>query len=90
MQGRRFLGEAEPEIRARVRERTAWLWQKLGVDEAISDRLIRAAGETIAEVSADSQHAWRQRFTDSGSVAGRVAEILRSGEYHRRITALGS
>ena len=80
MQGRRFLGEAEPEIRARVRERTAWLWQKLGVDEAISDRLIRAAGETIAEVSADPQHAWRQRFTD---MLREYVDALRSSQQYR-------
>jgi len=60
----RFLEESELDIRLRVREKTAWLWQKLGVDEAISDRLIRAAEEALAEVSADPEHAWRQRFTE--------------------------
>jgi uncharacterized membrane-anchored protein YjiN (DUF445 family) len=80
MQGRRFLGEAEPEIRSRVRERTAWLWQKLGVDEAISDRLIRAAGDALAEVSADPHHAWRQRFTD---MLHEYVEALRSSSEYR-------
>jgi uncharacterized membrane-anchored protein YjiN (DUF445 family) len=80
LQGRRFLGEAEPEIRARVRERTAWLWQKLGVDEAISDRLIRAAGDALAEVSADPQHAWRQRFTD---MLREYVEALRTSQPYR-------
>jgi uncharacterized membrane-anchored protein YjiN (DUF445 family) len=80
LQGQRFLGEAEPEIRARVRERTAWLWQKLGVDEAISDRLIRAAGETLAEVSADPQHAWRQRFTD---ILREYVDALRTSPQYR-------
>jgi uncharacterized membrane-anchored protein YjiN (DUF445 family) len=86
MQGQRFLGEAEPEIRARVRERTAWLWQKLGIDEAISGRLIRAAGETIAEVSADPEHAWRQRFTQ---MLSEYVEALRtSPEYRDRAERL--
>jgi uncharacterized membrane-anchored protein YjiN (DUF445 family) len=80
LQGRRFLGEAEPEIRARVRERTAWLWQKLGVDDAISDRLIRAAGDALAEVSADPQHAWRQRFTD---MLREYVDALRTSEEYR-------
>jgi uncharacterized membrane-anchored protein YjiN (DUF445 family) len=80
MQGSRFLGEAESEIRARVRERTAWLWQKLGVDEAISDRLIRTAGEVIAEVSADPQHPWRQRFT---GMLNEYVEALRDSEAYR-------
>ncbi len=63
LQARRFLDEAEPEIRARVRERTAWLWQRLGVDEAISDRLINAAEDVLAESAQDPEHAWRQRFS---------------------------
>lgn len=61
-QAERFLREAEPDIRARVREKTAWLWQKLGVDEKIADRLIEAAEQALAEVSSDPTHAWRQRF----------------------------
>jgi uncharacterized membrane-anchored protein YjiN (DUF445 family) len=80
LQGQRFLGEAEPEIRARVRERTAWLWQKLGVDEAISDRLIKAAGDALADVSADPQHAWRQRFTD---MLNEYVQALRNSEAYR-------
>ena len=71
-------GRANP--RARVRERTAWLWQKLGVDDAISDRLIRAAGDALAEVSADPQHAWRQRFTD---MLREYVDALRTSEQYR-------
>lgn len=63
-QAHRFLVEAEPDIRQRVRDKTAWLWQKLGVDDAISDRLIRAAEEALADIGNDPQHAWRQRFTE--------------------------
>jgi uncharacterized membrane-anchored protein YjiN (DUF445 family) len=80
LQGQRFLGEAEPEIRARVRERTAWLWQKLGVDEAISDRLLKAGGDALAEVGADPQHAWRQRFTD---MLNEYVQALRNSEAYR-------
>ena len=63
-----------------MRERTAWLWQKLGVDDAISDRLIRAAGDALAEVSADPQHAWRQRFTD---MLREYVDALRTSEQYR-------
>jgi uncharacterized membrane-anchored protein YjiN (DUF445 family) len=85
-QARRLLGEAEPDIRARVRERTAWLWQKLKVDEAISDRLLAAAADTLAEVSADPEHAWRQRF---GRLLSEYVDALRtSSEYRARVERL--
>ena len=47
----RFLREAEPELRARVAQKTAWLWKKLGVDAAISDRIIEAAEQAPSEVA---------------------------------------
>lgn len=61
--GARLLRAAEPEIRERVRAKTSWLWQRLGVDGRISDRLIGAAEEALREVSGDPRHAWRRRFT---------------------------
>jgi uncharacterized membrane-anchored protein YjiN (DUF445 family) len=85
-QARRFLDESELEIRMRVRDKTAWLWQKLGVDEAISDRLIRAAEEALAEISADPEHSWRQRFTDL--VHDYVDELRCSPAYHARAERL--
>lgn len=85
-QAQRFLAEAEPEIRARVRDKTAWLWQKLGVDDAISDRLIGAAEEALAEIGADPQHAWRQRF--DAMVAGHLAALRESPEHRARAERL--
>lgn len=86
VQAHRFLQEAEPEIRTRVREKTAWLWQKLGVDDAISDRLIRAAEEALTEIGADPRHAWRQRF--SAMVAEYIQALRESPEYHERAERL--
>jgi len=85
-QAHRFLNEAEPEIRAKVRDQTAWLWQKLGVDDAISDRLIGAAEEALAEIGADPQHAWRQRF--SAKVADYIAALRESPDYRARAERL--
>jgi len=85
-QAHRFLDEAEPEIRAKVRERTAWLWQKLGVDEAISDRLIKAAQESLAEIGADPQHPWRMRF--STMVRDYIAALRESPEHRARAEGL--
>jgi uncharacterized membrane-anchored protein YjiN (DUF445 family) len=85
LQTRRLLSEAEPALRARVREKTAWLWKKLGVDEAISDRLIAAAEEALAEAAVDPAHAWRQRFTDL--VHEYAVRLRTSPEYARRAEA---
>jgi uncharacterized membrane-anchored protein YjiN (DUF445 family) len=85
-QTRRLLSEAEPALRARVREKTAWLWKKLGVDEAISDRLIAAAEEALAEAAVDPTHAWRQRFTEL--VREYVVRLRTSPEYAQRAEAL--
>ena len=80
-QAERLLREAEPEIRGRVRTKTAWLWQKLGVDEKISDRLIEAVEEALAEVGGDPSHAWRQRFSQ---LIREYVDALRSSDEHRR------
>lgn len=80
VQARRFLEESEAEIRLRVHDKTAWLWQKLGVDEAISDRLIAAAEEVLGEISADPEHAWRLRFTE---LIGDYVEALRHSDAYR-------
>ena len=86
MQAERFLREAEPEIRGQVRAKTAWLWQKLGVDEKISDRLIEAAEEALAEVSRDPSHAWRQRFAQL--IREYVDALRHSDEYRLRAEGL--
>jgi len=86
VQARRFLNEAEPEIRAKVRDQTAWLWQKLGVDDAISERLITAAEEALAQIASDPQHAWRQRF--SAMVVAYIAALRESPDYHARAERL--
>ncbi len=85
-QARRFLEASEPEIRSKVREKTAWLWQKLGVDDAISDRLIRAAEESLVEIEADPQHAWRQRF--AAMLEGYVVSLRESPEHRARAERL--
>ena len=85
-QARRLLSESEPAIRARVRDKTAWLLRKVGVDEAIADRLIRAAEEALAEAAADPAHAWRQRFTEL--VGEYVVRLRTSQETARRAEAL--
>ncbi len=86
LQAERFLREAEPDIRVRVRTKTAWLWQKLGVDEKIADRLIEAAEEALAEIGRDPAHAWRQRFTQL--VRDYIGTLRHSEEQRQRAERL--
>ncbi len=82
VQAERFLRDAEPDIRGRVRAKTAWLWQKLGIDEKIADRLIEAAEQALAEIGRDPSHAWRQRFTQL--VREYIGALRDSDEYRQR------
>ena len=75
-----LLREHEAEIRERVRAHTAWLWQKLSMDERIADRIIAAAEEMLREVSADPEHPWRQRL-DLGVASFALA--LRESDAYR-------
>lgn len=85
-QARHFLADSEPDIRQRVRERTAWLWQKIGIDQAISDRLITVAQEALAEVAADPKHAWRLRL--GALLRDHAAALRHSPAYQARAEAL--
>ncbi|WP_427306161.1 DUF445 domain-containing protein [Cupriavidus sp. H39] len=51
-------------IRQRVRESTGWIWQRVSLDEKISDSLIRVMDEALAEVRDMPDHPWRGRFTE--------------------------
>lgn len=76
-----MLKEHEPEIRERVRANTAWLWQKLSMDERISDRILSVAEDTLLEISADHAHPWRQRLDRAVmdfAAALRVSEVYRA------------
>jgi uncharacterized membrane-anchored protein YjiN (DUF445 family) len=92
VQARRQLQEADAEIRASVRSRTAWLWQRLGMDDKVSDRLIAAIDDLLREASNDPEHVWRERFTAAvrdyiarlrSSASGRA----RAEEFMREVVA---
>ena len=76
------LREQEPEIRERVRTHTAWLWQKLSLDERISDRIVAGAEDTLLEISADPDHPWRQRL--DRSVAQFATDLCESAAYREQ------
>jgi uncharacterized membrane-anchored protein YjiN (DUF445 family) len=73
------LAEHESAIRRVIREKTAWVWQKLSVDEKISDSLITALRAMVQAAADDPQHEWRQRFDER--LRGFVQELKVSDEY---------
>ena len=81
-----LLREHEPEIRERVRTHTAWLWQKLSLDERISDRIVAGAEDTLLEISADPDHPWRQRL--DRSVAQFATDLRESAAYREQGEAI--
>ncbi|MCU0671140.1 MAG: DUF445 domain-containing protein [Myxococcota bacterium] len=79
-QAAKLLTDAEPEIRQRVRERTGWLWQKLGIDERVSDKLIEAVETTLEELARDPEHTFRAKLDDA---IRRFATELRTSPQRR-------
>lgn len=59
----RALRDREPDIRARIKARTGWVWRTLGADEEAADALISALRDEISGMSRDPGHALRRRFT---------------------------
>ena len=62
-QARSLLEGAEPELRERIHGRSAWLLQRLRVDERIADQVLDGAHELLQEIEDDPQHPWRLRLS---------------------------
>ncbi|PMS17240.1 DUF445 domain-containing protein [Trinickia dabaoshanensis] len=78
--------EHKPLIRQRVRESTAWIWKKLSIDEKVSDNLIAVVDETLQELSANPDHAWRRGFDDA--IRNFVSQLRSSPDYLAKWEAL--
>ncbi|MFZ4070463.1 MAG: DUF445 domain-containing protein [Caulobacterales bacterium] len=63
-EGARTVTAQEPALRARVRDKTGWLWRLAGVDAQASDALLGAMRETLSEIAADPKHPTRTRVTE--------------------------
>jgi uncharacterized membrane-anchored protein YjiN (DUF445 family) len=63
-EGFRALEQHEKAIRARVRERTLWLWRLIALDARAADALIGAIDDTLKAVAADPKHPARLRITE--------------------------
>src|SRR5690606_7763049 len=57
-----YITSNEQRIRERVRENTAWLWQRLSIDSEVADNVILVLRELLAEIARDSRHPLRLRL----------------------------
>lgn len=78
--------ENKDNIRHRVRENTAWLWQQLSIDEKVSDNVISVVDGILTELSENPRHASRQRFYQA--MEAFVEELKTSPAYLARWEAL--
>ncbi len=63
-EGFRLLEENQHLIRARVSDRTGWLWRMVKVDRQAADALILAIEDLLYDVTHDPHHPVRQRISD--------------------------
>lgn len=81
-----LIAEKEDVLRARIRDHTGWLWQKLAVDERAFNGVMNAIEELLSEVEANPGHELRQRF-DTG-VRNFIARLRESPAHGERSIAL--
>lgn len=85
-EGWKWLEENQETIRARVRNRTGWLWRMLTVDAQAADAMIGAMEDLIAETANDADHPLRKRVTE---ILAKFAEELKNAPaMHARISAM--
>ncbi len=85
-EGWKWLEENQETIRARVRNRTGWLWRMLTVDAQAADAMIGAMEDLIAETANDADHPLRKRVTE---ILAKFAEELKNDPVmHARISAM--
>lgn len=78
-----YVSANEPRIRERVRESTAWLWQRLSMDDKVADSVILALREVVAEVARDPAHPLRLRL--DAVLEKLAAELATSPRYREQI-----
>lgn len=78
-----YITANEPRIRERVRENTAWLWQRLYMDDKVADNVVMVLREAFAEIEREPDHPLRIRLDDA--IAKLVAQLADSQEYREQI-----
>ena len=85
-QARNLLEGAEPDLRDRIHGRSAWLLQRLRVDERIADQVLDGAYELLQEIEDDTQHPWRLRM--SVLLDDFIVDLRTAPAYQRHADAL--
>ncbi len=78
-----YITANEQRIRERVRENTAWLWQRLSIDSEVADNVILVLRELLAEIARDSRHPLRLRL--DAAIEKLISELATSAEYREQI-----
>lgn len=78
-----YITANEPRIRQRVRESTAWLWQRLSMDEKVAESVMAVLREVIAEIVREPAHPLRLRL--DRAIEKLASELATSSEYREQI-----
>jgi uncharacterized membrane-anchored protein YjiN (DUF445 family) len=78
-----YITANEQRIRERVRENTAWLWQRLSIDSEVADNVILVLRELLAEIARDSRHPLRLRL--DAAIGKLISELATSPKYREQI-----
>jgi uncharacterized membrane-anchored protein YjiN (DUF445 family) len=78
-----YITANEPRIRERVRDNTAWLWQRLAMDEKVADGVVAVLRESFAEIGRDPSHPLRLRLDQA--IEKFASELASSPEYREEI-----
>ncbi|MBA4143478.1 MAG: DUF445 domain-containing protein [Nitrosospira sp.] len=80
-----YITANEPRIRQHVRENTAWLWQRLSMDEKVADSVVAVLREAFAEIGREPAHPLRLRLDEA--IEKLASELATSPEYREQIAA---
>ena len=80
-----YVSANEARIRERIRENTAWVWQRLSMDEKVADGVVVVLREAVAEIERDLAHPVRLRLDNA--IEKFASELATSPEYREQVAA---
>lgn len=80
-----YVTANESRIRQRVRENTAWFWQRLSMDEKVGESVVAALREVVAEIARDPAHPLRLRL--DAAIGKLASDLATSPEYREQVAA---
>lgn len=80
-----YVTANEQRIRERVRENTAWLWQRLSMDDKVADSVVAVLREVVAEIGREPEHPLRLKL--DAAIEKLISELASSPEYRQQIAA---